>query len=105
MIDRWRQAYEKIHKINDVEVNFDRVQSVPDLKRLGLLTYIEQTGEVQIYQQIKEAQQRGQINSIQASRLKAAIKNSCKPMQGLTRVNDCINELSIKINDAAEQYK
>lgn len=104
-INRWQQAYENIYKINDIEVNFDRVQSVPDLKRLGLLSYIEQAGEVQMYQQIKEAQQRGQISSIQASRLREAIKRSCKPEDGLTRVNDCINELSQKINDAAVQYK
>lgn len=105
VIDRWQQAYEDIYKINDIEINFDIVQSVPDLKRLGLLLYIEQAGEVQMYQQIKEAQQRGQINSIQASRLREAIKSSCQPKEGLTRVNDSINELSMKINEAAEQYR
>ena len=105
-ISAWFSLYEQINKINDVNFNFNAMTTIKDFKNMGLLALIEQMGgEVEFYNQIKEAMQRGELTPKQAYDIRQAIKKASKVKTDLVVQNDAITELDSKIKKAVKFYR
>ena len=65
----------------------------------------EAGGLVQFLNQIQEAQQRGEIDKVQACRLKKAINNACQETGGQTAKNEAIKELDKMVAEAVKFYR
>lgn len=105
IIDKWQEAYKRIEKINDVNINFNAMTGKKDLYMLGLASLIfQQGGELNLLQQIKEAQQRQDLTKKQARDLRQAIKEASKCNIGMVQ-NDAILELNKKIDEAVKFYR
>ncbi|KAA6316690.1 hypothetical protein EZS27_033035 [termite gut metagenome] len=106
VVNRWKESYKAIKKINDVTLNFEAMTTKKDLYQMGLLSLIEVSGgELGVISQINEAQQRGELTKKQAFDLRQAIKEACKIKDGLTMKNEAILELDKKVNEAAKFYR
>ena len=105
IIDKWQEAYKRIEKINDVNINFNAMTGKKDLYMLGLASLIlQQGGELNLLQQIKEAQQRQVLTKKQARDLRQAIKEASQCNIGMIQ-NDAILELNKKIDEAVKFYR
>ncbi len=105
IIDKWQEAYKRIQKINDVNINFNAMTGKKDLYMLGLASLIfQQGGELNLLQQIKEAQQRQDLTKKQARDLRQAIKEASQCNIGMVQ-NDAILELNKKIDEAVKFYR
>lgn len=106
LLNRWRDTYRAIRKINDVTLNFTAMKTKRELQLMGVLALVKQTGgEIEMLAQIAEAQKRGDLTAKQAFDLRTAVKNACKVREGLTVPNDAITELDKKIADAVRFYR
>lgn len=106
LLDRWGAAYKAINKINDVSLNFEAMKTKQQLYKMGLLSLIEQAGgQLQMIEQINEAQRRGDLSKKQAYDLRTAINEACKIRDGLTVPNEAIQELDKKVNEAIKYYR
>lgn len=106
LLNRWRDDYRAINKINDVTPNFQFMKSKKQFDLLGRLAYIEQMGgEVAMMEQIAEAQKRGDLTAKQAFDLRQAVKDSCKERENLTAASEAITELDKKIAEAIRFYR
>ncbi len=106
LLDRWRDTYKAIQKINDISLNFQTMKTKQQLYKMGVLSLIKQTGgQLQMIEQIREAQKRGELSSKQAFDLRQAINEACKIKDGLTVQNEAIQELDKKVNDAVKYYR
>ncbi|MBD5272942.1 MAG: hypothetical protein HDS42_06750 [Bacteroides sp.] len=106
LLNRWRDDYRAIKKINDVTPNFEFMKTKRDFDLLGRLAYIEQIGgEVAMIEQIKEAQDRGDLTPKQAFDLRKAVKDSCKVRESLTAPSEAITVLDKKIAEAVRFYR
>ena len=73
---------------------------------MGVLSLIEQAGgQLQMIEQINEAQKRGELSKKQAFDLRKAINDACKINDGLTVPNEAIQELDKKVNEAVKFYR
>ena len=105
IINKWHDAYKSIKKINDVNINFNAMTGKKDLYMLGLASLIfQQGGELNLLQQIKEAQQRQDLTKKQARDLRQAIKEASQCNIGMVQ-NDAILELNKKIDEAVKFYR
>lgn len=106
VLNRWRDTYNTIQKINDVSLNFGFMKNKQQLYKMGVLSLIEQAGgELAIIEQINEAQRKGELFKKQAYDLRQAIKDACKVREGLTVENDAIRELDKKVTEAVKFYR
>jgi hypothetical protein len=106
IIQRWRDAYKAINKINDIALNFQSMRSKQQFYKMGVLSMIERVGgEVEMINQITEAQKRGDLTTKQAYDLRQAVKAACKVNDGLTKPNEAIEELDKKIMEAVRFYR
>ena len=106
LLNRWRDTYKSIQKINDVSLNFEAMKSKQQLYKMGVLSLVEQAGgELQMIEQINEAQKRGELSRKQAFDLRQAINDACKIRDGLTVQNEAIKELDKKVNEAVKFYR
>ena len=106
LLNRWRQNYKNIEKVNDVTFNFERMKTRQQLYRMGVLSLIEQAGgQVEMLSQIAEAQKRGELTKKQAFDLRATIKDVCQLRNGLTAPNEAIKELDKKVMEAVRFYR
>ena len=106
LLNRWRDTYRAIQKINDVVFNFANMKTRQQLYRMGVLSLIEQAGgQVEMLAQIAEAQKRGELTKKQAFDLRATIKDVCQVRNGLTAPNEAIKELDKKVMDAVRFYR
>lgn len=105
IIDKWHEAYSRIEKINDVNINFNTMTGKKDLYMLGVASLIEQQGgELHLLEQIKEAQQMKNLSKKQASDLRQAIKEASKSSIGMIE-NEAIQELDKKVIEAVKFYR
>jgi hypothetical protein len=105
-INRWRDNYRAIQKINDININFEAMRTKRDLYTMGVLSLVaSQGGELSVISQIAEAQKTGVLSKKQAFDLKQAIMEACKAKEGLTVRNDAILELDKKIMEAVKYYR
>lgn len=106
LLNRWRNAYKSIQKINDVSLNFQAMKTKQQLYKMGVLSLIEQAGgQLQMIEQINEAQKRGELSKKQAFDLRQTINEACKIRDGLTVPNEAIQELDKKVNEAVRFYR
>lgn len=106
LLNRWRDSYRAIQKINDITLNFKAMKTKQDLYKMGVLSLIEQAGgQVQIIEQINEALKRGDLTRKQAFDLRQAVKDACSINEGLTVQSDAIEELNKKVNEAVRFYR
>jgi hypothetical protein len=106
LLNRWIETYKAIQKINDITLNFEAMRTKQQLYKMGVLSLIELTGgQVQMIEQINEAQKRGDLSKKQAFDLRQAVNDACKIKDGLTVPNDAIKELDKKISDAIKFYR
>ena len=106
LLNRWREAYQAIKKVNEITLNFQAMKTKRDLQKMGILTLVEQWGgEVEMIAHITEAQKRGDLTAKQAYDLKQGVKDACKVKDGLTAPSEAINELDRKIAEAIRYYR
>ena len=106
LLNRWKDAYKAIQKINDVSLNFQAMKKKQQLYKMGVLSLIEQAGgQLQMIEQINEAQKRGELSKKQAFDLRQVINEVCKIRDGLTVPNEAIKELDKKVSEAVKYYR
>lgn len=106
LLNRWREEYQAIRKINDTTLNFQNMKTKRDLQRMGILALVEQWGgEVEMINRINEAQKRGDLTNKQAFDLRQGIKDACEIKVGLTAPSEAITELNKKITEAVKCYR
>lgn len=106
LLNRWRDTYKAIQKINDVSLNFQVMKTKQQLYRMGVLSLTEQAGgQLQMLEQINEAQKRGELSKKQAFDLRAVVNEACKINGGLTVPNEAIQELDKKVSEAVKFYR
>lgn len=106
LLNRWRNAYTSIQKINDVQLNFEVMRNKKDLNRMGVLALVENVGGLNaMMNQIAEAQQQGKLNKKQAYDLRQAVKDACALKDGLVVENEAIAELNKKVVEAVRFYR
>ena len=106
LLNRWRDDYKSIQKINDVQLNFEVMRNKKDLNRMGILSLVESVGgEIAMIKQIAEAQQQGKLNKKQAFDLRQAVKDACTIRDGLVVENEAIAELNKKVVEAVRFYR
>ena len=106
LLDRWRDTYRDIQKINDITLNFQAMKTKQELYRMGLLSLVEQAGgQLEMIAQINEAAKRGELTKKQAYDLRQAVNDACKVREGLTVQNEAIQELDKKVMEAVKFYR
>lgn len=106
LLNRWRDDYKSITKINDIQLNFECMRNRKDLNKMGVLSLVERTGGLNaMLMQIAEAQQQGKLNKKQAYDLRQAVKSACCVKDGLVVENKAIAELSKKVVEAVRFYR
>lgn len=106
LLDRWRDGYKAIQKINDIQLNFGCVRNKKDLNRMGVLCLVEMVGGFNaMVSQIAEEQQQGKLNKKQAFDLRQAVRDACTVKNGLVTENEAIAELSKKVVEAVRFYR
>lgn len=106
LIKRWRDRYKEIGKVNDIVLNLKSMTSKRQLYKISVLSVVERFGgEVEMINQINEAQKCGDLTSKQAFDLRKAVKEACKAGDGLTMESEAIAELDKKIMESAMFYR
>ena len=106
LLNRWKETYKLIQKINDVVYNFQAMKTKQRFYRMGVLSLIEQAGgQVEMIAQISDAQKRGELTKKQAYDLRQTVIDACKVREGLTVKSDVIAELDKKVNEAVRFYR
>ena len=106
LLNRWRDTYNDIAKINDVTLNFSAMKTKKDAYRLGILALIERAGgQVEFMAQITEAQKRGELSKKQAYDLRAVANEAMKTNERITAPNEVITELDGKVKRAVKFYR
>lgn len=106
LLNRWRDAYQAIRKVNEITLNFQAMKTKRDLQKMGILVLVEQWGgELATIAHINEAQKRGELTAKQAFDLRQGIKDACKVKYGLTAPSAAIGELDKKISEAINLYR
>lgn len=104
IVNRWKDEYEKIKKINDIQINYSMVKTKKDQANQAILFYVTQRGgELQVINEIKEAYKRGELSKKQAYDLRQQVEEACKS-DVLTYSSDVILELDKKVKEAARFY-
>lgn len=106
LLNRWRDTYRDIQKINDITLNFQAMKTKQELYKMGVLSLIERAGgQMEMIDQINEAQKRGELTNKQAYDLRQAVKDAGKVRDGLTVPNNAIQELDKKVKEAVMYYR
>lgn len=106
LLNKWRDDYLSIQKINDIQLNFEAMRNKKDLNKMGVLSLIERIGGLNSFMsQIAEAQQQGKLSKKQAYDLRQAAKDACSIKDGLVVENEAIAELNKKIVEAVRFYR
>ena len=106
LLTNWRDRYKAITKINDFTLNFEAMTTKQQLYKMGLLALAEMAGgQLELINQIVEAQKRGDLTKKQAFDFKKAINDAFLLKGGLTAPNDAIQELDKKIVEAVRFFR
>lgn len=104
IVNRWRGEYEKIKKINDIQINYSMIKTKKDQANQAILFYVTQRGgELNVINEIKEAYKRGQLTKKQAHDLRQQVEEACR-VEVMTASSDVILELDKKVKEAARYY-
>jgi hypothetical protein len=106
LLDKWKNKYFSIKKINDTTLNFENMKGKKDLYTLGVLSLIATAGgELEMITQIKEAAKSGKLSKKAAFDIKQAVTEACSEKVGITAKNGCILELDKKVIEAVKYYR
>ena len=106
VLKRWKDSYNAIQKINDIQLKFNAMRGKQGLYRFGVVALIEHFGgEVSFLNQISEAQGRGEIDRKQAHDLRNAVKRALQEREDLTVKSESVNELTKKVAEAVRFYR
>lgn len=106
LLNRWRDNYREITKVNDITLNFEAMKTKQELYRMGVLSMIEKVGGITaMLNQINEAQQRGELTRKQAYDLRQTVNDVTNIKAGLTVQSDAIQELNKKVEEAIKYYR
>lgn len=106
LLNRWRDNYKEIRKINDISINFAAMKVKKDFDLAGRLCLIEmQGGELAMIESINEAYKCGTLSRRQADELKRATREACRERVNFTACNENISELDKKVNEAIKFYR
>ncbi len=107
LLKQFSATYKAIEKINDITLNFGAMAGgKKEFYKMCVLYAIEQQGgQVEMLNQIKEAQTSGQILSKTAYDLRQVVNDACKTGEGLTVKSEAIDELNKKISEAMRYYR
>ena len=106
VVKRWRDTYNAIRKINDIQLNFQAMKTVRQIKNAAFVQHIDSFGgEAEYLAQIAEAQKRGELTAKQAHDLRQAVKAACQEREGLTVKSEAIDELNKKVAEAVKFYR
>ncbi len=104
LVNRWRSEYEKIKKINDIQINYSMIKTKKDQANQAILWYVQQRGgELAVINEIKEAYKRGELSKKQSHDLRQQVEEACK-CKSFTSSSDVILELDKKVKEAARFY-
>ena len=94
LLNGWRDDYKSIQKLNDTTLNFQAMRTKQDLYKMGVLSLMERTGgQMEMFNQITEAQKRGELTSKQAYDLRQAVNDACSIRESISAPNEAIQEL------------
>lgn len=106
LLNRWRDGYRSIQKINDVSINFSAMKTVKEFDWVARANYVEQQGgELAVIAQINENYKTGVLSKKQAHDLREMVKRACSLRVGVTTPNEAIQELNTKIDQAVRMYR
>ena len=108
VLNGWMSDYQAIQKINDIDttLNFSEMRTVPQLNKACIRLAVKGAGGlIQFLDQIEEARQRGEIDKVQACRLRKAVNDACQEKDGQTAQNEAIKELDKKVAEAVRFYR
>ncbi len=106
MVDWWYSKYQSIEKINDIMPNFTDMKTKHELYMMCLRAKVQDFGgEMAFIQQLKEAQQRGELTAKQAHDLKMAVKTACNSASDCVVKSDAITELDKRVKEAIKYYR
>lgn len=104
IVNRWESDYEKIKKINDIQIDYSMIKTKKDQANQALLFYVTQRGgELKVINEIREAYKRGELSKKQAYDLRQQVEEACKS-DILTSSSDVIQELDKKVKETARFY-
>lgn len=103
LLNRYKDNYFAIKKINDVSLNFDNMKGKKDFYTMGILALMElQGGELNLMSQINEAYRSGKLSKKAAFDIRQAVQAASSEKHGITAKNDCILELDKKVVEAVK---
>lgn len=106
IVKRWRDTYKEIDKINDITPNFGAMKGKKELYNMATLFLANHFGgKLGMINHIKEAQSRGELTAKQAYDLRNAINQAFDTKDGVPVINDAIEELNQKVEEAARYYR
>jgi len=106
LLNRWKETYKAIQKINDIQLNFGVMRTKRELQLMGVLSLVEQAGgQTQMITQINEAQKMGTLTKKQAFDLRTAVNEACKVKDGVMIESEAISELDKKVLEAVKFYR
>ena len=106
LLNRWRNSYLAIEKINDVVLNFGVMKTKRDLYILGVKALIERVGgEINLLDQLSEAQKQGLCTNKQAHDLRKKIKSITQDTRDLTAKSEVVEELTEKVKQSVKFYR
>ena len=104
LVNRWMSDYERIKKINDIQIDYTMIKTKKDQARQALLFYVkERGGELTVINEIREAYKRGDLKKKQAYDLRQQVEEACK-CDFMTSRSEVIEELDKKVKEAARFY-
>lgn len=104
IVNRWRDTYNKINKINDTNLNINSMGTSRDFDRLCRLALMERAGgEIALIEQINELRKKGVITSKQAHDIRQKIKRAASLKGEIVTPNENIQELDRLIKDCVER--
>lgn len=106
MCRQWANAYNDIEKINDIQLNCIKMTGKKDLYRQSVRAVVMQMGgETAMFQQISDAQRRGEISPKTACDLRQAVRDACKADGDLVVPSEAVAELNAKVKEAVRYYR
>lgn len=103
LVKRWIAEYEAIHKLNEINLNYDSMNSPKDFIKQMALMQIRQIGQHKAMELVEDMRAKGAFDKPEYySRLKREIRELCKTPE-LTTSTDLITELDKKVS-AAKRY-
>ena len=106
LLNRWRDSYRKIQKINDYTLNFQAMRTKSDLYKMGVLSLVERAGgQVEMIEQIREALKRGELTRKQAHDLRQAVNDACRVGDGMVVPSSEMREFDKKVSEAVRFYR